>query len=367
MEQRPDRVVRIDAADPLDGGLRHRLAVGDDRQGLERRRREADGVRADVAGDEGAAFRCGRELDPVAVDQQADAPRRAARPRGRRAGRRRSPGPCRQARRSRAATAASRRRTGGLRGRPRSARSARVPRRSRRRRASAASLGRAGVGAGSSRRAPPRPARARRVTRTTPVTRRAARRRPPARSRRAARSSAVVARATIGPHGVACSTTISRRFMSSSMARNVTAMTTRSRTPASRSWRTTVGASRRAARMISARSVSVMMRPMASGGGSGGGAMAARRSRARTSRAGSRVGASAGRAPASAAAWAAAGSRRNSPIRAQGIVAQAADRRRDGRGRAGVGHAARPRGRCPRRGAPSGRSGRSGAGASPGS
>ncbi len=57
-------------------------------------------------------------------------------------------------------------------------------------------------------------------------------------------------RATIGPHGSACSTTISRRFISSSMARNVIAMTTRSRTPASRSWRTTVGASRRAARMI---------------------------------------------------------------------------------------------------------------------
>ena len=37
--------------------LRDRLAVGDDRERLERRRREPDGVRADVARDEGARLR----------------------------------------------------------------------------------------------------------------------------------------------------------------------------------------------------------------------------------------------------------------------------------------------------------------------
>ena len=52
--------------------------------------------------------------------------------------------------------------------------------------------------------------------------------------------------------------------------------------------------------MISARSVMVIVRAMASGGGSGGGAIAASRSSARTSRRGSSGGASAGRAPASA-------------------------------------------------------------------
>ena len=78
MEQGPDRVVRIDAADPLDRRLRDRLAVGDDRQRLERRRRQADRVGADVAGDQRAALGRGRELDPVAVDQQADAAARGA-------------------------------------------------------------------------------------------------------------------------------------------------------------------------------------------------------------------------------------------------------------------------------------------------
>lgn len=93
------------------------------------------------------------------------------------------------------------------------------------------------------------------------------------------------------------------------------AMTTRSRTPARRSWRTTTGASRRAARMIAARSVRVMVRGTTSGGGSGGGAMRARWSRARTRRSGSRRGASAGWAPARPAARATDGSRRNEPIR----------------------------------------------------
>ncbi len=88
------------------------------------------------------------------------------------------------------------------------------------------------------------------VMRTTPATRPTAppRRRSPTRLRRAPR--AVVRRATIGPHGSACSTTISRRFISSSIARNVTAATTRSRTPASSSWSTIAGAPRSASRMI---------------------------------------------------------------------------------------------------------------------
>ena len=57
---------------------RHRLAIGDDRERLEARRRQADRVRTDVAGDERAGLRRGRELDAVAIDEQADAARRRA-------------------------------------------------------------------------------------------------------------------------------------------------------------------------------------------------------------------------------------------------------------------------------------------------
>ena len=73
MQQRPDRVVGVDAADPLDRRLRHRLAVGHDRQRLERRGRQADRLGPDVSRDQGAAIGRGRELDPVAIDQQPDA------------------------------------------------------------------------------------------------------------------------------------------------------------------------------------------------------------------------------------------------------------------------------------------------------
>ena len=128
MQERAHRVVGVDAADALDGGLGDRLPIRDDRERLERRRREADRVRADVARDQGARLGGGRELDAVAVEHEPDAPLAAATPRGRRGGRPRSPGPCRRARRSRVATAAARRRTGAPRGRPRSARSAGVPR-----------------------------------------------------------------------------------------------------------------------------------------------------------------------------------------------------------------------------------------------
>ena len=73
MEQRPDRVVRIDPPDPLDRRLRHGLAVGHDRQRLERRGRQAHRLGPDVSGDQGTAIGRGRELDPVAIDQQPDA------------------------------------------------------------------------------------------------------------------------------------------------------------------------------------------------------------------------------------------------------------------------------------------------------
>ena len=73
MQQRADGVVGVDAADALDGRLRDGLAVGDDGQGLEAGRRQPDRVRADVAGDERAALGGRRQLDPVAIDDQADA------------------------------------------------------------------------------------------------------------------------------------------------------------------------------------------------------------------------------------------------------------------------------------------------------
>ena len=53
----------------------HRLAVGDDRERLERRRRQPDRVRADVARDQRAGLGRGRELDPVAVDSTSRMPR----------------------------------------------------------------------------------------------------------------------------------------------------------------------------------------------------------------------------------------------------------------------------------------------------
>ena len=176
------------------------------------------------------------------------------------------------------------------------------------------------------------------------------RRRPRPAPRRSSR------RATIGPHGSACSTTISRRFMSSSMARNVTAMTTRSRTPGSRSWRTTVGASRSAARMIAARSVSVIDARHDLGRRLG-----RRRDRgqpverARRAAPGRAVGASAGRAPASAGGVGGARLAPEQPDPPDAPPRPGAGRRRGTPGRAAAGREARPRGRCLRRRAPSGR------------
>src|SRR5260221_12100528 len=73
MEQAPERVVGIDAADPLDGGSRDRLAVGDDREGLEARRRQPDRVHADVSGAERACLGRGRKREPLARRDQPDA------------------------------------------------------------------------------------------------------------------------------------------------------------------------------------------------------------------------------------------------------------------------------------------------------
>ena len=110
------------------------------------------------------------------------------------------------------------------------------------------------------------------ITRTSPATRPAPTPRPRRRrSPAAARSSGVVRRAMIGPHGSSCCTTISRRFISSSMARKVTATTTRSWTPRSRSWSTTTSAPASACRIRWARSVSVTVRRIVSGGRGGGG------------------------------------------------------------------------------------------------
>ena len=220
VEQRPDRVVRVDATDPLDRGLRHRLAVGDDRERLERRRREADGVRADVAGDERAGVRRRDQLDAVARQDEPDPAARAARPRGRRGARRPSRGRRRRGPRSRGGSAAARRRTAAPRAGPRSA---------RRRRA-------------APRRRPPAPSgrRCRALARVDHAndSRLSIGGRRPAPSAAAAvpRPSSPARRS--GPTARPGSTTISRRFTSSSIARNVTATTTRSRTPRSRSWST---------------------------------------------------------------------------------------------------------------------------------
>ena len=72
VEQGPDRVVRVHAADPLDGRLRHGLPVGNDRERLERGRRQPDRIGPDVARDKGAAIGRGRELHAVAIGHEAD-------------------------------------------------------------------------------------------------------------------------------------------------------------------------------------------------------------------------------------------------------------------------------------------------------
>ncbi len=79
MEQRPDRVVGVDAANSLDARLRDRLAIGDDRERLESRGRELDRLDPNVPGDERAGIGGSRELDAVAGEDEADPARREAR------------------------------------------------------------------------------------------------------------------------------------------------------------------------------------------------------------------------------------------------------------------------------------------------
>ena len=73
VQQAPHDVVGVDAAHPLDAATRHRLSVGDDGERLQRRGREPHAVGAHVARDERAGLRCGGELHPLAVDDEAHA------------------------------------------------------------------------------------------------------------------------------------------------------------------------------------------------------------------------------------------------------------------------------------------------------
>ena len=178
----------------------------------------------------------------------------------------------------------------------------------------------------------------------------------------------VVARATIGPHGSACSTTISRRFISSSIARNVTATTTRSRTPRSRSWRT-IG--RRAAERLADDRGALGERDRpgdVSGGGSGGGAIGARPVERREPRTPGRAAApSGGRAPARPAAERRRRLAPEQPDPVARLGLRARRRRRGRRGRGAAGPAAPPRDPAPSSAARRARPVTRGAAASPGS
>ena len=223
MEERAERVVGVHAADALDHRLRDRLAIGHDGQHLERGGREAAGLDAHVPRDERS-----RPPGPSRA-RRARRPRRAGSP-GRRASTSRSP---------MSASTASR-------SQPKSR-----PISGRRERALGDEEQRL------QRRPPSRPARdgcspaSMDVRpRTLPVGRSASGAAPvgPDSSRPRDPRSILPrfgrGRTTMGPHGSACSAVTSRRFTSSRSARNVTATTTRSRAPASRSCSTTVGAPR---------------------------------------------------------------------------------------------------------------------------
>ena len=97
MQQAAHHVVGVDAADALDDAARDRLAIGDDRQRLERRGRQADALGADVSRDQRPGLGRGRELDLLARRRPAGRRDRAAPPPGRPAARRRRPGRCRRA------------------------------------------------------------------------------------------------------------------------------------------------------------------------------------------------------------------------------------------------------------------------------
>ena len=162
----------------------------------------------------------------------------------------------------------------------------------------------------------------------------------------AAAAPPVVARATIGPHGSACSTTISRRFMSSSMRQE----RDRDDDPVADAGEQVLEDDRR--RVAQGRpddrgALGERDRARHDLGRRLGRRRDQRRdaTSAPASDAGSSGGASAGRAPARPAARAAPGSRRNSADPLERALGQAQRRRRGRRGRGAGARAARPRGR----------------------
>src|SRR4051794_40438280 len=73
VQQRPQHVVRVDAADALDRASRHWLSVGNDRQRLERRGRQLDALGSGVSRDQRAGFRRRDELHFVAGGHKPEA------------------------------------------------------------------------------------------------------------------------------------------------------------------------------------------------------------------------------------------------------------------------------------------------------
>ena len=131
-------------------------------------------------------------------------------------------------------------------------------------------------------------------------------------------------RATIGPHGSACSRTTSRCLASSRRARNVTATTTRSRTSRRSSWRTIAPAAPQGRPDdLGALADRDARGPSPRAAAAAGGTIRTSAARASRRTTGSSGGAAGGREPAMAAAWAAAGSRRNRPIRRQCALLEA--------------------------------------------
>ena len=227
VEQAAHHVVRVDAADALDDAPRDRLAVGDDGQRLERGRRELEPLGAGVAGDDRARLRRRRELDAVA--DRAGAGCRAAR-----SSTSRSPSRASTVSESTPARLAISRRVE----RPLGDEEQRFELGDRQVRLAGPGRGAAqaidGVGVVELIGRGSAALRLERSAMAIPWS-------PSAQAKSAsdssigasssappARSAAVVARQVIGPHGSACSATTSRRLTSSSRARKVTAMTTRS-------------------------------------------------------------------------------------------------------------------------------------------
>ena len=281
-------VVRVDAADALDHAARHRLAVGDDGQRLERGRRQPNAVGADVAGDQRARLGRRDQLDLVAGRRASRMPRSPS-------ATSRSPRSASTVSRSMPASVAISRRASGLSATNSSASSCATRQLERR--------------SGASRSA------------RTSISRRRPARRPDHRlvdvHRRVRQSSVAAVRGgsgsrmtLIGPHGSACSTVSSRPLASSSMARNVTATTIRSVTSRSSSCSTNCGAATATPRgSPRARSSSVIVRAIISGGGGAGGTRRPKRRARRPADCGPKRRPGSGRAPACPAAAAVPASR----------------------------------------------------------